>query len=105
METKEVTSYESVATSNDLEEEAFTKFCKNQHVSSENCEDMVTAFHEAYVGYYFGEDDFAKEYFLENYDIDGIPSVIFDSVDWNNVWESELRHDFYYIDGYVFRNI
>ena len=105
MEIQEMTSYESVATLNDLEEEAFTKFCKNQHVSSENCEDMVTAFREAYVGYYFDEGEFAKEYFLESYDIDGIPSVLFDSIDWGNVWESWLRHDFDYIDGYVFRNI
>ena len=105
METQEIMSYESVASEYCLHEEAFTLFCENQHVSPENCKDMVNSFIEALVGDYFNKADFAMEYYFETIDLTGIPEVIVDAIDWDYVWETELRHDFYEIDGFIFKNI
>ncbi len=105
METKEITSYESVATENDLNEDAFAAFCENQHVAPENCEGMVSEYREAFVGEFFDVTDFAEEYCAEEYDLSAIPSIMRSAIDWENVWESTLRHDFYEIDGFIFKNI
>jgi hypothetical protein len=49
-----------------------------------------------YVGFYTSEADFAEEW----YDDLEIPVV----VDWQATWDCNLRHDFYFMSGYVFRN-
>ena len=107
METQEITSYESVATENDLNEDAFAAFCENQHVAPENCEGMVSEYREAFVGEFYDGGDFAQEHCTElhNLSLSAIPKSIFNAIDWDNVWESDLCYDFYEIDGFIFRNI
>jgi hypothetical protein len=53
---------------------------------------------EAYVGEYRSEAEFAEEYTSEQYDI---PSFIV--VDWQETFECNLRYDFTFVNGYVFK--
>jgi antirestriction protein len=56
----------------------------------ENCDDK-------YRGEYRTEADFAEEYYSDLYDV---PCALV--VDWEATWESSLRYDFTFCDGYVF---
>ena len=55
-------------------------------------------FSDYYVGFYTSEANFAEE----NYKYLTIPVEIV--VDWQATWDTNLRHDFYFMSGYVFRN-
>jgi spore coat protein CotH len=57
----------------------------------ENCDDQ-------YRGAYDSEADFAEQYYEEVYG--EVPSFLV--VDWEATWESSLRPDFTFCDGYVF---
>ncbi len=52
----------------------------------------------AYVGEYRSEADFAEEFTSEQY---GIPDFVV--VDWEATFEQNLRYDFTFVNGYVFR--
>lgn len=54
-------------------------------------------FRDYYIGYYESEADFAENW----YDDLDIPVQIV--VDWQATWDTNLRHDFYFMSGYVFR--
>jgi antirestriction protein len=56
----------------------------------ENCDDK-------YRGEYRSEADFAEEYYSDLYDV---PCALV--VDWEATWETSLRYDFTFCDGYVF---
>jgi antirestriction protein len=56
----------------------------------ENCDDK-------YRGEYRTEADFAEEYYSDLYDV---PCALV--VDWEATWESSLRYDFTFCDGYIF---
>ena len=62
-------------------------------------EDCLESFEEAYYGRYDSEEDFAEDFMVNTYGID-IPDMIV--VDWKATWNSNLRHDFYFEDGFVF---
>lgn len=53
---------------------------------------------EAYRGQYDSEADFAEEFTNEIYG--EVPSYVV--VDWDATWECNLRHDFDFVDGFVF---
>ena len=54
---------------------------------------------EAFQGIYRDEASFAEEYY-ENVYGDNIPAFVV--VDWQATWDSSLRYDYDFIDGYVF---
>lgn len=54
---------------------------------------------DAFVGCYSSGADFAEEYY-EQTETHEVPSYII--VDWEATWESNLRYDFDFINGYVF---
>ena len=56
----------------------------------ENCDDK-------YRGEYRTEADFAEEYYSDLYDV---PCALV--VDWEATWESSLRYDFTFCNGYMF---
>jgi antirestriction protein len=56
----------------------------------ENCDDK-------YRGEYRSEADFAEEYYS---DLGDVPCALV--VDWEATWETSLRYDFTFCDGYVF---
>ena len=63
--------------------------------------DCLDDFEEAYYGEYDTPADFAEDYMNSmGYEI---PDFVV--VDWNGTWEQNLRHDFIYENGYVFKNI
>ncbi len=53
---------------------------------------------EAYVGEYRSEADFAEEYTSEQYNI---PDFVV--IDWEATFQQNLRYDFTFVNGYVFR--
>ena len=56
----------------------------------EDCEDRFR-------GAYQSEADFAEEYYSELYDV---PCALV--IDWQATWDTSLRSDFTFCDGYVF---
>jgi hypothetical protein len=59
--------------------------------------DCIESCSEAYQGEYSSTSDFAEEFYSEMY---SIPDAIV--VDWEATWESMLRYDYAYVDGFVF---
>ena len=57
----------------------------------ENCDDK-------YRGEYRSEADFTEEFYNEVYG--EVPSFLV--VDWQATWDSSMRYDFSFVDGYVF---
>ena len=53
---------------------------------------------DAFRGVYHSEEDFAEQYYGEVYG--EVPGFLV--VDWEKTWNSSLRYDFDFIDGYVF---
>ena len=53
---------------------------------------------DAYRGYYSDEATFAEEFYNEVYG--DVPSMLV--VDWEATWDSSIRFDFDFVDGYVF---
>lgn len=102
--TTETTTYETVARDADIDPEAFEAFCLNQHIKTEECADYVEAFTDGYIGQFESEADYAEYYYNETTNLFRLPSVLIRHIDWQGVWDSELRHDFYETDGYYFRN-
>lgn len=102
---KEWAMYEDTARDADIDPEAFEAFCRNQHIKAEDCADAVQDFMDSYIGEWRDEAEFTQQYYAENENIYRLPSAILNHIDWQSVWDSELRHDFYEINGYYFRNI
>lgn len=55
---------------------------------------------EQYQGCYSSEADFAEEFYNEVYG--DVPSFLV--VDWEATWDSSMRYDYTFCDGYVFRD-
>jgi len=61
-------------------------------------------FEDAYVGQYDSEAEFAEQQAEEMGDLDNVPDYIKNGIDWEIVWNSGLRFDYDFEDGYVFKN-
>jgi antirestriction protein len=57
----------------------------------DNCDDQFR-------GHYNSEEDFAEEFYNDVYG--EVPSMLV--VDWQATWDSSLRYDFTFCDGYMF---
>ena len=97
--------FEEVARRADIDPEAFQYFCENQHIDADECEDAVRDFMAAYIGEFSNDEDFARNYYDESGDLDRIPDALLSNIDWQGVWDGELRHEFYELNRYYFRNI
>lgn len=61
---------------------------------------------EAYAGTFTDGADFAESMCEELGDIPkDLPSWIATHIDWQAVWDAELRHDYFEVDGMFFRNL
>jgi len=62
----------------------------------------IEHFDDAYIGQYDSEEQFAEQYIGEMYisNLDDLPVVI----DWTATWNCNLKYDFSFNDGYVFRS-
>ncbi len=95
--------YEEIAEEKDLDVDAFEGFCDNQHITEDEAEDAVEDFRDAYIGKFGSVEEFAEEWV--NHERLRIPHIILGHIDWQGLWNCELRHDFYEIEGHFFRNI
>jgi len=66
---------------------------ENGIVNVEHCED-------AFVGCYSSEADFVEEYIENVLEVDILTWIC---VDYQATWDSSVRFDFTFVDGYVFR--
>jgi hypothetical protein len=64
-------------------------------------EEDLEQFEDAYVGYYDSEAEFAEEFTTDVYGFD-IPSFVV--IDWEATWNCNLRYDFDFVNGCVFRS-
>lgn len=55
-------------------------------------------------GHYPSEEEFA-EYYVNEYLNLPIDDLVYASIDWEDVWRRQLRHDMYELNGYYFHNI
>jgi hypothetical protein len=69
------------------------------YVEEMGCLSYVEDCDERYHGEYRSEADFAEEFYSDLYDV---PCALV--VDWEATWESSLRYDFTFCDGYMFRD-
>ena len=62
----------------------------------------IESFEDAYYGQYDSEEQFAEQYVEDvyNFNQDDCPVV----VDWTATWNVNLKYDFTFADGYVFRS-
>jgi hypothetical protein len=93
-------------------EDDFVSFYEDYVTAGENIGyDVVDAFvgyhgisyvehvEEAYHGSYNSEADFAEEYYSEFCEI---PCALV--IDWQATWDSSLRYDFDFVEGFVFQS-
>ena len=62
-------------------------------------------FEDAYFGYYssyYSEKEFAEDFYRDMIDN---TNPLYNHIDWQSVWDCNLRYDFFEIDGHFFRNI
>ena len=61
--------------------------------------DLLSRMEDAFVGQYYDEATFAEQQVRELiYDADQLPAIIANHIDWQAVWDCELRH-YYYVIG------
>jgi len=55
---------------------------------------------ETFLGEYSNPADYAMETATNSYleELEDLPTWITNCIDWNAVWDRELRHDHYYLD-------
>jgi hypothetical protein len=63
--------------------------------------DAIDGFEDAYYGAYGSESEFAEEYTTGDYNVE-VPDFVV--IDWQATWDTNLRYDFTYNNGYVFRS-
>ena len=64
-------------------------------------EEDLDQFEDAYVGYYDSEAEFAEQFTNDVYGFDAPSFVV---IDWEATWNCNLRYDFDFVNGCVFRN-
>ena len=62
----------------------------------------VDDFQDRFYGCYPSVEEFCEEIFYETHETDSIPQWVLNHIDWESVWECELRHDFIQVDDYIF---
>jgi antirestriction protein len=62
---------------------------------------------EAFVGRYRTPESFCEDICeeIESEALEDLPSYLRNCIDWELVWSSYLRHDYFEQDGYYFRNL
>ena len=62
-------------------------------------ENLLEYFEEAFHGRYDSESDFAEQFTVDVYGFDAPSHVV---IDWDATWNTHLRYDFDFEDGFVF---
>ena len=77
--------------------ETVTEFANNLSEEIDPEGDLLSRMEDAYVGQYYDEATFAEEVITECYDLDQLPGIIANHIDWQAVWDCELRFDYYVV--------
>lgn len=118
LETEEVQEVLGLPDGITLTEESFEQV-KTFSLLSDGDQAMMIAYHEAtgsfdweeaqeaYVMTCANDADFAYSLCDDMYssELKAVPSFIKNHIDWQEVWDSELRYDHFAHNGYYFRNI
>jgi len=86
-------------------QEIYDKLCENYGSDAvdafleiwEECD--LEYFEDAFYGRYESEADFAEQHTTDCYGLN-IPSIVV--VDWQETWDQGLRHDYEFVNGFVF---
>lgn len=90
----------------DSEREAFLVLLDNEHESLlGDIDELLERFRDSYVGEWQSVADFSEEYYESTVNLGSIPSTLRSCIDWEHVWQYELRFDFWEESGHFFRNI
>ena len=89
-------------------QEVYTNLCDSYGKDAVNAflelhddESLLEYFEEAYQGRYDSESDFAEQFTIDVYGFDAPSYVV---IDWDATWNCNLRYDFDFVNGCVFRN-
>ena len=77
--------------------EAVSEFADNLSEEIDPEGDLLSRMEDAFVGQYYDEATFAEELITESYDLDQLPDIIANHIDWQAVWDRELRFDYYVV--------
>ena len=77
--------------------ESVSEFANNLSEEIDPEGDLLSRMDDAYVGQYYDEATFAEEAVAESYDLDHLPAIISNHIDWQAIWDHELRFDYYVI--------
>ena len=77
--------------------ETVSEFASNLSEEIDPEGDLLSRMEDAYVGQYYDEATFAEQLVAESYDLDQLPAIIANRIDWQAVWDYELRFDYYVI--------
>ena len=77
--------------------ESVSEFASNLSEEIDPEGDLLSRMEDAFVGQYYDEATFAEELITESYDLDQLPGIIANHIDWQAVWDCELRFDYYVI--------
>ena len=78
--------------------ESVSEFASNLSEEIDPEGDLLSRMEDAFVGQYYDEATFAEELITESYDLDQLPGIIANHIDWQAVWDRELRF-YYYVVG------
>lgn len=83
--------------------DAFLTYIEHMGIT-ENFEAEKAVFEDKFYGEFESEADFAEQYLFECYPDADIPKFVRYYIDFEGLWYGSLRHDYTYIDGFVFRD-
>lgn len=83
------------------EHDAFCAWCtySQYDISTQDIDDLITAFRDEYIGQYSSEEDYAEELIEECYDLSEFAKTYFD---YEKFAHELFTTDYWYDDGYVF---
>jgi hypothetical protein len=97
----EAVTFEDVADENKIDVAALMAYCWNHHIAEEDCAEAINEFHNSFIGEFDSAEDFVH-WFMDE-EGDELPNYITRHVNWEDVVEYDLRHDFWEKDGFYFR--
>ena len=77
--------------------ETVTEFANNLSEEIDPEGDLLSRMEDAYVGQYYDEATFTEQCFAESYDLEQLPDTIANHIDWQAIWDHEVRFDYYVI--------
>ena len=77
--------------------ETVSEFASNLSEEIDPEGDLLSRMEDAYVGQYYDEATFAEQLVAESYDLDQLPGILTNHIDWQAIWDHELRFDYYVI--------